>query len=276
MGERELFASCSFTLSRNVPNQEKPLIQKITNLGFVVKKVEPLIVEKGPASAADISSLIAVVDHEFEPQVGEDFEIIDSVPSLDKKEECAQSVGSFSILNQPNCYQSFMPVGKNFQNKEDKGFADSENIPAKELEPPMLAHVDDITDGEILELEKQVSSLNLETGRSSVSESVKPSIHTSESSSIDKASNDDIGKRMATSEDFMRCQPNRASNDRAFNFTSKARETEFSQETSKKLELLDMTTPNMDSKATLTLTLTLSISPARPGRQNSAKRPQKS
>ncbi|KAK3765590.1 hypothetical protein RRG08_000376, partial [Elysia crispata] len=88
---RELFANCSFTLSRNVPGQDKQLIKKITNLGFSVRNVDPLVIQKSSSSSVDINSLIEVIQQAFEPQIGDDFVVIEADKSFKVNEECTES-----------------------------------------------------------------------------------------------------------------------------------------------------------------------------------------
>ncbi|KAK3797488.1 hypothetical protein RRG08_042088 [Elysia crispata] len=88
---RELFANCSFTLSGNVPGQDKQFMKKITNLGFSVRNVDPLVIEKSSSSSGDINSLIEVIQQAFEPLVGDDIEIIETDKCFKVNEKCTES-----------------------------------------------------------------------------------------------------------------------------------------------------------------------------------------
>ncbi|RUS89026.1 hypothetical protein EGW08_003197, partial [Elysia chlorotica] len=54
----ELFKECRFTLSDDIPNQEKALMHALISLGFQIKSVYPLVIEKDSLSTADIEALV--------------------------------------------------------------------------------------------------------------------------------------------------------------------------------------------------------------------------
>ena len=110
------FTKCSLTVSKNVPCQEKPLFLKVANLGFSLKNLEPLVIEKDSTSSRDLVALSEVLISAFEPQEGDDYEIITeedcqalslgsvrgkSVPSSPDNETTRASLQSF-IKDSPN------------------------------------------------------------------------------------------------------------------------------------------------------------------------------
>ena len=71
-----------------MPCQEIPLLQRVANLGFSLTNLEPLIIEKDSTSSRDLIALNEVLNSAFEPQEGDDYEII-------TEEDCqASSLGS--------------------------------------------------------------------------------------------------------------------------------------------------------------------------------------
>ncbi|GFR70923.1 E3 ubiquitin-protein ligase DTX3L [Elysia marginata] len=94
----ELFTKCFFTLSDRVPNQDKELMHKFITIGFSITNIYPLTIEKVSTSSDDIENLIKVINQAFEPQLEEDFEIIDSVKSSKGEQGYRESVPRAGLL----------------------------------------------------------------------------------------------------------------------------------------------------------------------------------
>ena len=133
------FTKCSLTVSKNVPCQEKPLFQKVARLGFSLTNLEPLVIEKDSTSSRDLIALSEVLNSAFEPQEGDDYEII-------TEEDCqASSLGSVRGKSAPRSLdnetthaslQSFIKDSPNDVRDAPLDYQDDLNKLKKDLDLP--------------------------------------------------------------------------------------------------------------------------------------------